>query len=249
MKADSEPSFTLITGASSGIGEAIALDLSPTFDLILHGRDASRLEAVLSRCARPGSHQVWNCDLAAVAKTGTSLQEFLVKRELQVQGFIHCAGMVKVSALRLSTLHDMQKIFAVNLFSAMAIVQSLLARNTGTRGLRQILLISSAASLRGEKGVALYAATKGALDALVKSLSVELAPAVRVNAVLPGLIETKMTVAALRNPELQNQVDRNYPLGIGHVQDVVNTVRYLISDDARWITGALWAVDGGRTAA
>ena len=248
MKSGSKSHFTLITGASSGIGEAIAVALSPAIDLILHGRDIARLHAVLARCARPHHHQVWNCDLAGTTETGASLDEFLAGRQLQVQGFIHCAGVVKVAVLRLTTIEDMQTIFSVNLFSALAIIRSLLLRDAQTRCLRNIVMISSAASLRGEKGVALYSASKGAVDALVKSLAVELAPGVRVNAVLPGLVKTKMAESTLRNPDFQDLAQRKYPLGVGEVQDVVNAVQYLISDNARWVTGALWVVDGGRTA-
>ena len=166
--------FTLVTGATSGIGEAVAIALSRTHDLILNGRDAGRLQAALDRCARRDRHRLWKCDLAGAADAGRDLGEFLAANRLQVRNFIHSAGVVKVAAIRQMTLADAQAIFSVNLFSAIAMTGALVRRDADSRSLRNIVMISSAASQRGEKGAALYSASKGAIDALVKSLAAEL---------------------------------------------------------------------------
>jgi NAD(P)-dependent dehydrogenase (short-subunit alcohol dehydrogenase family) len=243
-----EAAFTLVTGATSGIGEGIAIALSAAHDLILHGREAGRLRAVLDRCQRREQHRIWNCDLSGTADVGRELDCYLANNRLRVRNFIHSAGVVKVAGIRQLTIADALALFHVNLFSAMAIAASLVRSDPGAGVLRSLVMISSAASQRGEKGAALYSASKGAIDALVKSLAAELAPAVRVNAVLPGLVRTRMAEATLTSPEFQDVVRRKYPLGVGEISDVVRAVEYLISESAKWVTGALWAVDGGRTA-
>ena len=96
----------------------------------------------------------------------------------------------------------------------------------------------------GEKGNTLYVASKSALDGLVRSLSVELAPSVRINSILPGGINTKMTSTAL--PE-DFVLLKNYPLGEGKSLDVVNYIEFLLSEKSRWVTGQNVVVDGGKS--
>jgi NAD(P)-dependent dehydrogenase (short-subunit alcohol dehydrogenase family) len=150
---------------------------------------------------------------------------------------------VAVTAARQSDLAQARRLFGVNVFSVFALLPVLLAQGT----LRNIVLVSSAASLCGEKGVALYSATKGAVNALVKSLAVELGPAVRVNAILPGLTDTPMVQGTLANPEALSQLKSIYPLGFGEPADTSAAATFLLSDAAAWMTGALLVVDGGRT--
>ena len=81
----------------------------------------------------------------------------------------------------------------------------------------------------------------------MRSLAVELAPQVRVNSVLPGGIGTQMTDRMLSDAELKERMERDYPLGLGRAEDVASLVRFLVSDEARWITGQQFVIDGGRT--
>ena len=81
----------------------------------------------------------------------------------------------------------------------------------------------------------------------MRSLAVELAPHVRVNSVLPGGVRTRMTENMYQDEELISRMAATYPLGLGNVSDISQAVRFLLSDEARWITGQQLTVDGGRT--
>ena len=110
-----------------------------------------------------------------------------------------------------------------------------------------MVVISSIWSQFGARGHSLYCASKAAVDGMMRALAVELAPDVRVNSVLPGAVRTPMGEAALTDPEIVEGLRQNYPLGIGQPGDVAAAVEFLMSEDARWITGQQFVVDGGRT--
>jgi NAD(P)-dependent dehydrogenase (short-subunit alcohol dehydrogenase family) len=82
----------------------------------------------------------------------------------------------------------------------------------------------------------------------MKSLSVELAPQVRVNSILPGAVRTPMAEYALKDPIIAEKLTGDYPLGLGEPHDIANLVEFLLSEKSRWITGQQLVIDGGRTA-
>ena len=147
--------------------------------------------------------------------------------------------------LRQADTDSIDSIFNVNILSAMELIRPLLKKeNKGA--LKNIVFISSLASIRGEKGNAVYAASKGALNAMAISLAKELAPKVRVNSVSPGTVETPMTQAFIESEAGAAHL-QTYPLGVGHCDDITNLVNFLLSDEARWITGQNIVIDGGRS--
>jgi NAD(P)-dependent dehydrogenase (short-subunit alcohol dehydrogenase family) len=99
----------------------------------------------------------------------------------------------------------------------------------------------------GVRGHSLYCASKAALDGLMRALAVELAPETRVNSILPGALDTSMSASALSDPQVAASLKANYPLGIGKPEDIANAVQFLMSDEARWLTGQEIVIDGGRT--
>ncbi|WP_279343096.1 SDR family NAD(P)-dependent oxidoreductase [Geothrix paludis] len=236
---------TLITGSTSGIGHAIAMSLAPQRALLLHGRDPARTCALAEACPRPGHHLEWVADLRDLGGVKDGLSALLWGGE-RVSCLVHCAGMVQVGAVREARPAMVREQFRVNVLSAVAMLQAIL-QGPDPQSLESVVLVSSAASRRGEPGAALYSATKGALDGLVAALAVQLAPQVRVNGVLPGIVPTPMSKTTLEGPDFLSKAASKYPLGIGRVEDVVAAVRFLVSQEARWITGMLMSVDGGRT--
>ncbi|BDU74822.1 SDR family NAD(P)-dependent oxidoreductase [Mesoterricola silvestris] len=239
------PAFTLVTGASSGIGSGVAVALAPERKLILHGRDRERLEGVRGACAG-GGHLVWTADFARADLLAEELKAFLRASGARVSALVHCAGTVSVRPTRLDVYGDSLRAMNVNFFSAAEIIQVLLQAAHNGRTLQDILLISSIYSRLGAKGQGIYCATKGAADAYVRALAAELSPRVRVNSLLPGAVLTPMTEAL---PEAYLDRCRDaHPLGLGSVADVANYVEFLLSPKARWVTGQNIVADGGFSA-
>ncbi len=236
--------YTLITGASSGFGRSIALKLAPFRKLVLAGRNAEKLETVRNTCEAPDRHLVWVRDLSRLDGIGEDLATFLVAKDIGIDHFVHSAGVPGIQLARAMEIAFVTHLFNVNVFSAMEIIRPLTQKKVNRGALRSITFISSIATRVGASGYSAYAASKGAVNAMSLSLAVELAPAVRVNAVLPGIVETQMTKEYFTNPDFV----ACYPLGLGYPEDMADAVEFLSSDRARWITGQELVVDGGRLA-
>ena len=248
MNQESPPSFTLITGASSGIGRQTACRLSADHRLVLVGRNQDELNQTKSLCVQPEHHHTLQLDLSRPEQVAEQLTSFMKTESITVDGFVHSAGTLTVQPLRTTSLATGQTMMNVNFFSAVEISKVLISQRINGQALRSIVFVSSIASQYGAKGHALYCASKGALDALMRSLAVELAPRVRVNSVLPGAIKTAMTADIFANEEVSDRLAKQYPLGVGVPDDIASAIEFLLSDQARWITGQQFVVDGGRTA-
>jgi NAD(P)-dependent dehydrogenase (short-subunit alcohol dehydrogenase family) len=241
----SSSNVTLITGASSGAGRRIAVHLSRSRRLILHGRDPARLLETRDLCERPDEHLMWNLDLGAGIED--SLLKLLRDHRLAIDGFVHSAGALKIEPLRLLEQASAHETLQVNFMAAVEILRLLVRPKVNGKHLRGVVFISSTASRFGARGFSVYCASKGALDAFMRAAAVELAPQVRVNSVLPGATRSAMTAAMMSDAELRERMESQYPLGIGDPDDVAFAVDYLLSDKARWITGQELVVDGGRS--
>lgn len=238
---------TLITGASSGIGRATAFRLSCGSSLILHGRDIERLEETRQSCVKPERHLIWPSDLLDVGSLAGSLTTLLSESGVFVESFVHCAGMVEVLPMRSTDHSTMLRTMTVNFLSAAEIINTLLKKAANNRQLRNIVFISSIYSRFGARGHSAYAASKAALDGLMRTLAVELAPSVRVNSILPGAVPTRMAEECFSDPDILESISRSYPLGTGEPGNIGDAVEFLLSDKARWITGQQFTVDGGRS--
>ena len=242
-----ESTCTLITGASSGIGRAIAIHLSRSRRLILHGRDIERLNETRALSSNSHEHIIWPYDFQNIAGLAASLGSIIAESGVAVECFVHSAGLLKVLPIRSVDYRALNEVMNVNFFSAAEITSLLVKKKVNRQQLRTIVLISSIISGFGAPGFSPYAASKGALDSFMRNLAVELAPAVRVNSILPGGIRTEMTSDMLEQPGVAEKFARDYPLGIGEPDDIVSATEYLVSDKARWVTGQQFVIDGGRT--
>lgn len=236
--------YTLITGASSGMGATAAIRLSKNRRLILASENLEQLESVRSKCLYSEQHILWHCDFAKErANIYDSLSSLMGNHGATINEYVHFAGIDILLPIKGFTIPYVDKIFNVNVFSIIEIMRVLL-KKTNRPELQNIILISALVSERGNIGNSVYAASKGAINSLVYTLAQELAPNIRVNALLPGAIETPMT--AHLNPDYKKKMEEDTPLGFGTPDDVVDYLEFLLSDRSKWITGQTLFIDGGR---
>lgn len=240
-------SFLLITGSSSGIGRDMAIYLSKANHIIIHGRDQERLEKVKSQCDTKFDQKIWSQDLNDVNDIEASLSQFVIKENIEVIGYVHCAGYMKMVPLKMSSAQILTSTLNINVISASIITKVLMNIKFNSGALKSVVYISSNLSNMGAKGMSAYGASKGAIDTLMRCLAVELAPKVRVNSILPGAIPTEMTQSIFDNEEVRTRMAETYPLGIGEALDICFMAEFLLSNKSKWITGQQFTVDGGRS--
>ncbi|MCF6212559.1 MAG: SDR family oxidoreductase [Flavobacteriaceae bacterium] len=239
--------YTLITGATSDIGKQIAVNLSSNNRLILFGRNLRDLKKLRNDCENSSSHFLFIFDFNDISNLRNEFVEFLTKNSLFVDKIVHCAGMMKVMHMKSVDLKSTNQIFNVNLFSIIEIIAILLNKRINSGQLNNIVFISAILAKYGSTGHHLYSSSKAALDGLMRSLAVELAPSIRVNSILPGAVLTKMSSELLLNKAISDKLNHDYLLGIGSPKDIAPMVIFLLSDEASWITGQEFIIDGGRT--
>jgi NAD(P)-dependent dehydrogenase (short-subunit alcohol dehydrogenase family) len=241
----------LVTGASSGLGRACAVVASRLgANIILVGRDKERLDTVLRELATGGRHAAFTQDLTIYGELEHMVSS-AVEQVGPVDGFVHSAGLGMTLPLRSTTPAQLEKVFAINVYAAIELCRLLAKKNViGPNG-SSFVLMSSIMGLVGEPGKIAYCASKSALLSATRAMAVELAPRrIRVNCVLPAVVETEMAAAyfASVSPEARAAVVAAHPLGLGTPDDVAGTCAFLLSDASRWITGSHLIVDGGYSA-
>jgi NAD(P)-dependent dehydrogenase (short-subunit alcohol dehydrogenase family) len=244
---ENKKSFIIITGASQGIGRCLAINLSNYYNIVLHGRNLERLRETKSLCSIENKQIIFSCDLVETDKIESRLSEFIVANNIEIIHYVHCAGFMKMLPLKMVTLEMVNTTFTTNILSAIFFAKVLTQRKINGGSLKSIVFVSSNISNFGAKAFSVYAASKGALDSLMRCLAVELSPRIRINSVLPGAIKTPMTENIYENKETLEKIAITYPLGLGKPEDIFEIVHFLLSEKARWITGQQLTVDGGRT--
>lgn len=241
-------SYILITGSTSEIGKDICIRLSLKYNLLLFGRNLKQLEELRSILNNKEQHRLFKYDFQDLQGLKSQLQDFLIAEGILIEAAIHCAGIMKVMRMKNVDLENSYHIFNINFFSITEIISVLLKKRINKDSLKNIIFISSILANYGSTGHHLYAATKSALNGLMHSLSIELAPNnIRVNSILPGAVKTKMSEALLSDESYSKKLNQDYPLGIGSPNQISPIVEFLISEKSSWITGQEIIVDGGRT--
>lgn len=233
------PSHTIVVGASSGVGLAVAQRLADTMKVTALARRVERLEA-LGNSNIDGGY----CDVRDIESVNAAV-EAAVAANGKVSAIVYCAGAQVIKPMRIIKPADIDTLIDVNLKGALHF-----ARHFASAKIAQpdavFCPVSSIAAARPEPGIVTYAAAKAALDALVKGLARELAPR-RAVGVAPGWLDTEMTQSQGRiyDAEFREALEKSSPLGIVPVEAVADLIVYLLSPQARHITGQTVTIDAG----
>ncbi len=226
---------TVVTGAASGIGLAVARMLRDRGEFVV-GLDC--------RPAAVGDDDVVSCDVTDTASVAAAFLE-IDSLEQPLKGLVQCAGITRDGVLWKMDDEAWESVIRVNLTGAFKVLREAVPRMRKAQG-GAVVHITSINGVRGKFGQTNYSASKAGLIGLTKSAAREVgAFGIRVNAVAPGLVRTAMTEQL---PEEARQRARNETV-LGHVaepEDVAAAVCFLLSDAARHITGVVLNVDGGQ---
>lgn len=236
----------IVTGASSGIGEATAILLNSLGATIIGiGRSKERLEAMKTECKYPQNIFLEQKDLAEDIENLPNYVKSLKEKYGKFSGMAYCAGIVGLNPLKAITYEYAKKIFDINYFSPLMMIKAMTDKRNNIGKGTSIVCVSSIDALLSSRGQSIYAGTKSALSTSSTSISKEIVQNnIRINCVLPSLIKTPMTAAAAAGYSLY--ADKcEYPFGWGEPNDVANMICFLLSDKAKFISGQNYVIHSG----
>lgn len=235
----------LVTGASSGIGRAVALECARLgATLILNGRNVRNLQETFQSLGDDKGHQIIAADLSS--EEGC---EELIASLPSIDGFVCNAGMGKMLPIQFYSSEVLEEVFGLNVFAPMLLLKRLVRK----KKLKDPSSVVFTASISGYSNVApangIYGASKSALSAYMKYAALELAgKGIRCNAVHPGRIQTPLIESGILAAEDVAKDMDWYPLKrYGKPEEVAHAIIYLLSDAAAWVTGTNLVIDGGRS--
>lgn len=241
--------IVLVTGATSGIGRATCRRLhSEGWHVAGVGREVQRLTALQQEL--PGFLPIV-MDVTQ-ADAGPRIVGATVERFGGLHGLVNAAGILEPGSHETTTAEDWDRTMNLNVRSVFLVTQAALPYLKQSTPVGAVVNVSSVSGLRPFPGVLAYCVSKAAIDQLTRCLAIELAASgVRVNAVNPGVVVTElhrrggMTEAAYE--AFLERGATTHPLGrVGNPEEIAGAIRWLLSDEAGWITGETMPIDGGR---
>jgi NAD(P)-dependent dehydrogenase (short-subunit alcohol dehydrogenase family) len=239
----------LVTGASSGIGRAIAVECSKMdAELIITARNEERLNDTYHLMNQDGlNHKTILGDLSNEADI-EKIAGFIQNR---LDGIVQCAGFTNPRPFKNLSREIFRSIMRVNFEAPVLLTQELLKQKKIEKEASIIFISSISGVFSSLVGLGIYSASKGAINGIVKNLAIELAPrSIRVNSVNPGMIHTSIDIiksGVITEEQLQDDM-KKYPLKrYGKPEEVAYAVIYLLSDASKWVTGSNLLIDGGYT--
>lgn len=242
---NSEQRF-IVTGASSGIGESVALLLNELGASVIGiGRNRERLDAMKAKAKHPENIFLEQKDLAEDIEGLSAYVKALKDKYGKFQGMAYCAGITDVTPLKILDLKTIQNVFNIDFFAPLFMMKGFADKKNNIGRGTSVVLISSAAGIAPSKGMVSYCGAKAALINSAKVISKEYsALGIRINIVSPSDIETPMTQTGNIKDFVETRKEL-YPFGLGNPFDVANFVTFLLSDKAKFISGQNYVIDSG----
>jgi NAD(P)-dependent dehydrogenase (short-subunit alcohol dehydrogenase family) len=234
----------LVTGASSGIGRAIAIECSRLgATVILTARNEERLNKTLE--SLEGSNHI---KIISDLQTEENISR-LADQLPNLNGIVHAAGIGKTLPFQFISSNELNNIFSVNFFAPVLLSQKLVKTKKITKEASIVFISSIDGPVTAHAGNSMYAASKGAVTAIAKNMAVDLASKkIRVNCILPGMTETPLIHTGDITQEQLDLDMKLYPLKrYGKPEEIAYAAVYFLSDASAWTTGANLIVDGGFT--
>ena len=237
---------TVVTGAASGIGYAVASKL------LLAGEKVVAVDLNAERLSERFEtvHNVYclSCDLTSEEGVKRITTEIMA-HFLGVKGFVHAAGIDMVAPLGMISTDAMQKLYSIHAVFPVRF-WGWMSKKANHAPEAASVLISSLSAHEGAKGHVAYAAAKGAVEGMLKPAASELiGKGIRLNAVILGVVETEMAQGWIKKlSDVQREaLQKDYPLGLGKPEAVADVILFLLSQNARWIAGQTLICDGGHS--
>lgn len=231
----------LVTGASSGIGQATAVECAQMgAEVVITGRDTKRLQATADLMGNLKA-------LIAADLTNQEDVEHLVAALPPLDGAVLCAGNSTTLPLQFGSREKFDEMFNVNFFAPVELLRLMYKKKVLQKGASVVLIASIGGTHSFMPGNGVYGASKAALNSLMKYAAREYASRkIRVNSICPGMVDTPLIHRGTITEEQLAEDAKRYPLGrYGKPDDIANGVVYLLSDASSWLTGHDLVIDGG----
>jgi NAD(P)-dependent dehydrogenase (short-subunit alcohol dehydrogenase family) len=239
-----ENKVILVTGASSGIGKAVAVECSKAgAKVIINGRNTKRLKETNDLLSGEG-HLILKGDL-----TDKNEVQSMIESLPALNGVVHCAGIMKTILFQFTSNDQVDEIMKTNFLAPVMLTHDLIEARKIGKNSSLVFISSIAGTLCSGIGISIYSASKGAINGIVKGMALDLAAkSIRVNSIIPGMIETPLFNETLISQQQLEDDKKRYPLKrYGRPEDVAYGAIYLLSDASSWSTGTNLLIDGGFT--
>ena len=235
----------LVTGASSGIGQATAIECSKMgANVIITARNEDRLKETFDRLdiSFGQKHEIFIADLSIEKEIID-----LVDKVTVLDGISLNAGIVKTLPVKFINLSDLSDVLNVNMIGPILLTQKLLKKKKISKGGSIVFTSSIGGVMVSTIGNTMYGVSKGGLNAFMKGLALEMASnGIRSNSVNPGFVDTKILSSGTISEEQLKENMSKYPLGrFGKPEDIAHAIIFLLSDASSWVTGHTLVIDGG----
>lgn len=239
-----EGKTVLVTGASSGIGKASAIELSKLgATVVITGRNQERLTETFNSLEDSNkNHQMVVADILDEEQ-----RDSLVSMAPNLDGLVLCAGKGETLLFQFATRERFDNIFNINFFAPVELMRLLYKKKKIVKNASIVMMSSLGGTQIFSGGNSVYGASKAALNTIMKFCAKEFASRkVRVNSICPGMVDTAFIHRGTVSEEQLLEDQKRYPLGrYGQPEDVAHAITFLLSDASSWMTGQAIVLDGG----